>query len=40
MALTPEILKEPTRGYKSAEESLQHMIKRALEAEMDEHLGL
>lgn len=46
MALTPEMLEELTKGYKTPEElstlysqMLQHMINRSLQAEMDTHLG-
>lgn len=46
MALTPEMLDELTKGYKTPEElstlysqMLQHMINRSLQAEMDAHLG-
>lgn len=46
MALTPEMLEELTKGYKTPEElstlysqMLQHMINRSLQAEMDAHLG-
>lgn len=46
MTLTPEMLEELTKGYKTPDElstlysqMLQHMINRSLQAEMDTHLG-